>query len=417
MRDLNDPEFRPGSDGKPNDVSWNDGEFYYQAGDDHYKITRTFDSAGRPRLTRIKLQRQTIVRQKGEAFVSKIPYYDAQVVVPSHTHYKRDIGTCINLYHKLEIKPRKGSIKAWEKLIKHIAGDQAELLWDYIQLLYLYPLQVLPVLCLVSPENGTGKSTFANGLSYLLEANVGFYTQDDLNSQFNTWLLSLVAVFEEISDTVRSLNKIKAMSTAKQATVNAKYQQPIQVEPFVKIIILSNNDETFIRATENDIRYWVIKVAPLPEDDLDPDFDEKLRAEAPAVLDFLLRRKLSTTKQSRMWFAPELIRTQALAKVVEESRSDIRKDLEAIIEEKLDDVGAFYATPSDILRLLANKYRLNEVSGELKRMGYQKMPQMRFTDVFGDQNRNGQPYYFSRQTIEPLPAVTETVPEDDFLPF
>ena len=100
------------------------------------------------------------------------------------------------------------------------AAEIKALGWDYLTLLYRNPTQVLPVLCLVSPENHTGKSSFGNALSYLFGTNVGFYTQDDLNSTFNGWIKSLVAVFEEISDAKKTLNKIKAMSTAKKATIN-----------------------------------------------------------------------------------------------------------------------------------------------------------------------------------------------------
>lgn len=35
---------------------------------------------------------------------------------------------------------------------------------DYLQLLYLYPIQKLPILLLVSEERNTGKSTFLNFL-------------------------------------------------------------------------------------------------------------------------------------------------------------------------------------------------------------------------------------------------------------
>ena len=110
----------------------------------------------------------------------------------------------------------------WNMLMKRIFGEQEALGWDYLTLLYRNPTQVLPVLCLVSPESHTGKSSFGNALSYLFGANVGFYTQDDLNSTFNGWIKSLVAVFEEISDAKKPLNKIKAMSTAKKSNYQRK---------------------------------------------------------------------------------------------------------------------------------------------------------------------------------------------------
>ena len=79
-----------------------------------------------------------------------------------------------------------------DMLMKRIFGEQEALGWDYLTLLYRKPTQVLPVLCLVSPENHTGKSSFGNALSYLFGANVGFYTQDDLNSSFNSWEIQAI---------------------------------------------------------------------------------------------------------------------------------------------------------------------------------------------------------------------------------
>jgi len=44
--------------------------------------------------------------------------------------------------------------------VKHIFGDQIELGLDYLQLLYQKPVQILPIVCLVSKERSTGKTTF-----------------------------------------------------------------------------------------------------------------------------------------------------------------------------------------------------------------------------------------------------------------
>ena len=62
----------------------------------------------------------------------------------------------------------------WEEYKKRVdSGEDAgkvldELGLDYVQLLYQQPTQILPILCLVSKKNETGKTTFAKWLKVLL---------------------------------------------------------------------------------------------------------------------------------------------------------------------------------------------------------------------------------------------------------
>lgn len=68
-------------------------------------------------------------------------------------------------------------------MIEHIFGEQYELGMDYLQLLYLQPVQKLPILLLVSEERNTGKSTFLNFLKALFQNNVTFNTNEDYPQQ------------------------------------------------------------------------------------------------------------------------------------------------------------------------------------------------------------------------------------------
>lgn len=310
-----------------------------RVGNDVLELITIPDTLGRPHTTLVGRTREVIKERFGNSTLTAAPYYDALAVVPSHTDYKQVVGNCWNIYNRLEIEPNKGEHPMWDMLMKRIFGEQEALGWDYLTLLYRNPTQVLPVLCLVSPENHTGKSSFGNALSYLFGANVGFYTQDDLNSTFNGWIKSLVAVFEEISDAKKTLNKIKAMSTAKKATINEKYKPQVDFEPFVKLVILSNNAETLIKATEFDVRYWIRRLNPLTAEEYIPKFDARLQAETPAVLYTLATRQMATPDQSRMWFSHDAIKTDALAVVVENSLSDLAKTIKEWIAETSASIG------------------------------------------------------------------------------
>ena len=69
-----------------------------------------------------------------------------------------------------------------------------------------------------------------------------------------------------------------------------------------------------IRANENDERFWIIRV-PVPKEK-DSDLIEKMKLEIPAFIHFLMNREMSTKKKGRMWFHPDLIRTETLNQVV-----------------------------------------------------------------------------------------------------
>ena len=71
-------------------------------------------------------------------------------------------------------------------LVEHIFGEQYELGVDYLQLLYLCPIQKLPILLLVSEERNTGKRPFLNFLKALFLHNLTFNTNEDFRSQFNS---------------------------------------------------------------------------------------------------------------------------------------------------------------------------------------------------------------------------------------
>lgn len=359
------------------------------------KVT-SYDVEGNPREEWVTINRETAKDLIGKENIVNTPYFTGFCIVPSHTDYKEVIGSQINLYYPLPSLPKKGEHPYSDRLIERIFGKDAEKFWDYLTILYRYPLHALPVLCLVSRENHTGKSTLGNFIRLLFGENIGFYGQDDLNSPFNIWIKSLVAIFEEISDTKRALNKIKAASTAQLITLNQKYLPQVSYRPFVKVIILSNNEETFIQANEYDIRYWVVRVPPMRKQDFIADFDTKLRSEVPAVLHTLATRDISTPCRSRMWFAPEDIATDALEVVREESKSECAKDIKVWVEEQ---GGNFFATLAEVRDGIGGRYTLSEVKKALQNELKLNNLQRRYLDRWGNP-RNGKPYFFGEDIPE-----------------
>ena len=79
-------------------------------------------------------------------------------------HLNGAAGKFLNLYEPISHHPQEGDFSCIRSLVEHIFGEQYELGMDYLQLLYLYPVQKLPILLLVSEERDTGKSTFLKSI-------------------------------------------------------------------------------------------------------------------------------------------------------------------------------------------------------------------------------------------------------------
>jgi hypothetical protein len=335
-----------------------------------------------------------------------IPEYDGFTYYPCNINYQRDIdmGDNRKLYNTYKPLPcseaRFGDLSTWHKLVSHLCADdesRTTMLWDYLTILYRYPTHVLPVLCLVSRENGTGKTTFGNALGYLLGDNVTYLSQGDISSQFNGWCRSLVAVVEEMSDGKKALNTIKNASTAAFMNINEKFEKAGREEICIKMVINSNNEKEFIHANREDIRYWILKVPKL--ESFDANFQEKLRAEVPAVMYHLEHREIVAKEESRMWFSAESIRTDALSQVVVSSISPCAKEVIAVACEKLleynrDWVAKFSEITSMVTR---NKFSRYEVSAALKELNIPTK-----IGAYGDNliDRRGKYYFFPLSILD-----------------
>ena len=155
---------------------------------------------------------------------------------------------------------------------------------DYLQLLYLQPIQKLPILLLVSEERNTGKSTFLNFLKALFQNNVTFNTNEDFRSQFNSdWAGKLLIVVDEVLLSRREdSERLKNLSTALSYKVEAKGKDRDEIAFFAKFVLCSNNEYLPVIIDAGETRYWVRKIDRLQSDDT--DFLQKLKAEIPAFL-------------------------------------------------------------------------------------------------------------------------------------
>ena len=326
--------------------------------------TTLYKLVNQPRLNggyvkkRIVWNNETLRQDYGKHFLATVPKYDGFCTVPDHVNYRPIVDKFLNLYEPIDHKPMKGNFPSICSLVKHIFGEQYELGMDYLQLLYLQPIQKLPILLLVSEERNTGKSTFLNFLKALFQNNVTFNTNEDFRSQFNSdWAGKLLIVVDEVLLSRREdSERLKNLSTTLSYKVEAKGKDRDEIAFFAKFVLCSNNEYLPVIIDAGETRYWVRKIDRLQSDDT--DFLQKLKTEIPAFLYHLQHRQLSTEKESRMWFAPSLLHTEALQKIIRSNRN--RLDIE-MCELILDimastDIDTFSFCCNDILTLLANSY-------------------------------------------------------------
>ncbi|MGI6231627.1 MAG: primase-helicase family protein [Prevotella sp.] len=311
---------------------------YIRVRTDYYKIVQKPTTAGDHMQVLIKWKLGTIRKDEGKEVAEAVPHYDDFIVFPDNlsTHQVVD-NRFWNLYHPMKYKPEKGEFPNIDKLVSHIFGEQKELGYDYLQLLYLKPLQKLPVLLLVSKERNTGKSTFMHFLRLWFGDNVTFNTNEDFNSQFNAdWAgVLLICVDETMLSKRESSERIKNLSTSPIYKIEAKGKDKVQQEFFAKFVFCSNNVEKPLIIDPGETRFWVREVPKLESDDV--NFLSKIEGEIPHLMYYLKNeRQLSVPKSSRMYFDPKDLKTDALLRIMMNSRSQ----MEATVYELCSDLMA-----------------------------------------------------------------------------
>ena len=312
---------------------------------------------------------QTIKDDYGKEYIREIRKYDCFCTVPSHNDYQRVIGNAYNRYEPLTHVPGPGDWSAIESLLRHIFEEHYEYGLDYMQLLYQMPLQKLPILILVSEERNTGKTTFLNLLKAIFQDNATFNTNEDFRSKFNAdWGGKLLIMVDEVLLSRREdSERLKNLSTARNYKLEAKGKDRTEADFFAKFVLCSNNEHFPLIIDSEEVRYWVRKIHPLRTDD--PLFMDKLTAQIPAFLHFLIQRELSVKCENRMWFSPERLVTPALQKIIAANRSKIEYEVAELMLDIMDycHITQMQFVVDDVMRLL-NYRNVHTEPAEVRRL-------------------------------------------------
>ncbi len=290
---------------------------YIRCGTAYYKKSLLPTSSGDRIEILLPWQKEIIKQDEGRDFLAEIPKYDGFVCIPSHINYKREYQNYYNTYHPLNCTPKKGYFNNTLAFLSHLFGKQLEYGLDYLQLLYIRPAQILPILCLISKERATGKSTFLKWLNLVFERNMTYITNQNFSSQFNSdWANKLLICVDEVLFQKDELTeRIKYLSTTNVNKLEAKGRDRIEVEFFGKFILCSNNETNFIKIDANEVRFWVRKIPKIEKEDT--NLLQKMKKEIPAFLFFLQNREMKVHKPlTRMWFSATQIKTQALERLI-----------------------------------------------------------------------------------------------------
>lgn len=285
-------------------------------------------------------------------FYKSLQHYRAFCNIPDHFNYRQVVETAdglkfYNRYFPFPHVEQEGRCDNIIGLLKHIFGEhevthaitgKKYISWqlgvDYIQLLLTHPTQMLPILCLYSPENNTGKSTLGKLLMWMFGDNAIPIGNADLSNDFNeTYSDKLLAICDEtLLERKKDAERIKALSTNDQILVNPKGQKQYSIDFFCKFIFTSNNLR-MIYVNKHDQRYWILRVPELQNPD--PDALEKMKAEIPAFVYHLKRRPLHSgdKAEGRMWFHSSLIKTSVFDEMVRVNEPHDATNLREAIRE------------------------------------------------------------------------------------
>ncbi|MFA6924392.1 MAG: primase-helicase family protein, partial [Bacteroidales bacterium] len=162
-------------------------------------------------------------------FFSMIPKYVNFCNVPDNTEtFRQTVERCYNLYEKILHIPKENTtekdFQSTINFLKHIFQEKYDVALDYLTLLYRYPTRNLPIICLVSKENETGKTKFLQWLKEIFGNNAIILGNEDFDSRFNShWASKLiVGIDESFIDKRLIKEKIKRLCTDNSINFEAK---------------------------------------------------------------------------------------------------------------------------------------------------------------------------------------------------
>lgn len=370
-------------------VQHNESHKYIRVGIKYLKILYKPNSKG---IEERKLEpwskeilKQDFVDKGYLRFFDEIKKYSDFCNIPEHDpekfslEYKNQYGDIFfNLYYPLTHQLQPGNWQTIKDYLTHVFSDDfLTFALDYLFISYTMPTQRLPIICLVSKEHNTGKSTFLWLLREMFMENTTVIGNQELHDNFNDDYVTkkFICIDEGLIEKVAILERIKSWNTSHKIKMNTKNVSRTEIDFFANIVMTSNHEDNFARIDPNADRFAVFKVPQLHK--RDPDILEKMTAEIPHFLHYLKHtHKLTHTKKERFYFSVEDYATDALRAVQRESKSWLQKTLEIMFQTiftelnstediKVDELNY---TESEIHQEVSSRYKKTPEIGYLRRV-------------------------------------------------
>ncbi len=340
--------------------SWQGAEKHYiRVGTEYYKTIVEKAPNGQTELNLVQWSADTIKNDYSnpKEFIKMIPKFDAFTNIPENDPqlYRQTIrsekdgyrSVLYNRYCPISHEPKEGEWRTINQLLHHIfdyknmKGQTCyEMALDYLQMIYLHPTQHLPILCLVSREQATGKTTFLNLLRAIFKENMRILDSERISSKFNgSWAGKLIiGVDESFIDTDKPtvVNRLKMIATNSSIPIEKKGKEAGEVPNFAKLIMCSNDETNFLKIEIEDTRYWIIRVKGIDTDQRDPHMAERMEAEIPAFLHYLKHRTMFYAERTRLWFDPEDYATEALKKIQERTGNVLWQNITTVVRQQFE---------------------------------------------------------------------------------
>jgi len=331
---------------------------YIRVGTDYFKIISKDNQYGGTITFAKRWTKNEITDDHGKDFLKIVPRYDDFIIVPDNKNYQAVIKNCYNLYSEFTHKPYNGQVTENDipvtiNFLKHIFQEHFELGLIYMKVLYERPTQKLPILCLVSETNETGKTTFINFLEMIFGGNYVLVSPDDLTKNFNSNFATknIIAAEEAFVEKAAGVEKLKSLSTGKSIQMARKFIDDQSLPFYGKIVLCTNKVKDFMKINSKEIRFWVREV-PVIQGKKNNLIEKQLFDEIPKFLKYLDDMSpVDYNNGSRMILTDQQIKTEALAIVKEESMSWLYKEIEILINDFFDNnptIKSFLASSKDI---------------------------------------------------------------------
>lgn len=201
-----------------------------------------------------------------------------------------------NVCVQRKVKPVKGDIEPWEKLLRHLFQDEKDRInvARWCATLIAKPETRLPFAMILSTEQqGTGKTSLGLVLTKMLGSwNVSTPGAAEIESVYNSWVVhKLLVIANEVyaGRSWKVANQLKSLITDKSARVSDKYVPSYQTNLHAAFLFISN-DAVPLAVAQDDRRFFVPAVnEKLLEKPFWADFYEWLEADCrPALMAWAL---------------------------------------------------------------------------------------------------------------------------------